>query len=161
VSKIKKVITGAGVAIFAIIALFVGMYDVASDSIQFDLRIIGESIYEAQAKSGKWPAQIADLEGTAYLRMPYRRGGLEKGTYVMVWQQDLDPKPAANRDRVLAYSNGGLLPWLGLVWACRGDLRTERITKGEILALQELPSSAQEEGHQDWSRDPGKVAKPH
>ena len=69
-SKIKKVITGAGVAIFAVIALFIGMYDVASDSIQFDLRIIGESIYEAQAKSGKWPTQIADLEGTAYLRRP-------------------------------------------------------------------------------------------
>ena len=52
-------------------------------------------------------------------------------TFVIVWQQDLDPKPAANRDRVLAYSNGGLLPWLGLVRACRGDLRTERLTKGE------------------------------
>jgi hypothetical protein len=135
-SKIKKVIAGAGVAIFAIVALFFGMYGVASDSIQFDLRIIGESIYEAQAKSGKWPAQIADLEGTAYLRMPYRKGQLERGTLVVVWQEDLDPKPAANRDRVLAYSNGGLLPWLGLVWACRGDLRTERLTRGEILALQ-------------------------
>jgi hypothetical protein len=58
VSKIKKFITGAGVAIFAIIALFVGMYDVASDSIQFDLRIIGESIYEAHAKSGNGPRRL-------------------------------------------------------------------------------------------------------
>jgi hypothetical protein len=65
VSKIKKVVAGAGVAVFAIVALFFGMYGVASDSIEFDLRIIGESIYEAQAKSGKWPAQISDLEGTA------------------------------------------------------------------------------------------------
>ena len=69
--------------------------------------------------------------------MPYRKGGLEMGADLRhVWQQDLDPKPAANRDQVLAYSNGGLLPRLGLVRACRGDLRTERLTKGEILALQ-------------------------
>ena len=36
----------------------------------------------------------------------------------MVWQQDLDPKPAANRDRVLAYSNGACCRgwvWFGLV----------------------------------------------
>jgi hypothetical protein len=59
------------------------------------------------------------------VRMPYRKGGL--GTFVIVWQQDLDPKRAANRDQVLAYSNGGLLPWLGR--ACRGDLRTERLKK--------------------------------
>ena len=135
-SKIKKVIAGVGVAIFAMVALFFGMYGVASDSIQFDLRIIGESIYEAQAKSGNWPAQITDLEGTAYLRMPYRKGELERETFVVVWQQDLDPNPAANRDRVLAYSNGGLLPWLGLVWGCRGDLRTERLAREEILALR-------------------------
>jgi hypothetical protein len=136
VSKIKKVAAAAGVAIFAIVALFIGMYDVASDSIQFDLRILGESIYEAQAKSGKWPAQIADLEGTAYLRMPYRKGQLERGTLVVLWQQDLDPNPAANRVRVLAYSNGGLLPWLGLVWGCRGDLRIERLAREEVLALR-------------------------
>jgi len=113
------------------------MYGVASDSIQFDLKIIGESIYEAQAKSGKWPTQIADLEGTAYLRMPYRKGVLERRTFVVVWQQDLDLKPDANGDRVLAYSNGGLLAWLGLVWGCRGDLHTERLAREEIIRLSE------------------------
>ena len=121
---------------FAIGALLFGMYGVAVDSIQFDLKIIGESIYEGRSKSGKWPAQIADLEGTAYLRMPYRKGVLERGTFVVVWQQDLDPNPAANHSRVLAYSNGGLLAWLGLVWGCRGDLRTERLGRDEILALR-------------------------
>jgi hypothetical protein len=135
--KIKKAVAGAGVAIFAIVALFIGMYGVASDSIQFDLKIIGESIYEAQAKSGKWPTQIADLEGTAYLRMPYRKGVLERRTFVVVWQQDLDLKPEANGDRVLAYSNGGLLAWLGLVWGCRGDLHTERLAREEIIRLSE------------------------
>lgn len=134
--KIKKIVAGAGAAIFAIVALFFGMYNVASDSIQFDLKIIGESIYEAQAKSGKWPAQIADLEGTAYLRMPYRKEVLERGTFVVVWQQDLDPNVAANHARVLAYSNGGVLAWLGLVWGCRGDLRTERLGREEIHALR-------------------------
>jgi hypothetical protein len=132
----KKVLALAGALLFAIVALFVGMYSVAVDSIYFDLKIIGESIYEAQARSGKWPAQIADLEGTAYLRMPYRKDVLERKTFVVVWQQDLDRNPTANRARVLAYSNGGLLAWLGLVWGCRGDLRIERLGREEMLALR-------------------------
>jgi hypothetical protein len=37
--------------------------DIATKSIQFDLRKIGASVYEARWKSGQWPAQIADLEG--------------------------------------------------------------------------------------------------
>jgi hypothetical protein len=132
----KKVLALAGALLFAIVALFVGMYSVAVDSIYFDLKIIGESIYEAQARSGKWPAQIADLEGTAYLRMPYRKDVLERKTFVVVWQQDLDRNPTANRARVLAYSNGGLLAWLGLVWGCRGDLRIERLGREEMFALR-------------------------
>jgi hypothetical protein len=132
----RKLVAGAGGALFAVVALFVGMYSVATDSIYFDLKIIGESIYEAQARTGKWPAQISDLEGTAYLRMPYRKGVLERGTFVVLWQKDLDPNPAANGGRVLAYSNGGMLAWLGLVWGCRGDLRVERLAREEILAVR-------------------------
>jgi hypothetical protein len=112
-----------------------GQLDVAIQSIRFDLRMIGESVYEAHSRTGRWPAQIADLEGTAYLRMPYRRSVLEREVFVVLWQQDLDPDPQANRHRVLAYSNGGLLARLGLVWVCRGDLRVERISAEEARKL--------------------------
>jgi hypothetical protein len=68
--------------------------------------------------------------------MPYRKGALERGTFVVMWQQDLDSNPAANRARLLAYSDGGLLSWLGLVWGCRGDLQVERLAREEIVALR-------------------------
>jgi hypothetical protein len=108
-------------------AYLYGSTSVAIESIQFDLQKIGESIYQAHARTGKWPTRIADLEGTAYLQMPYRRAALEENVFTVVWQTDLDPNPAMNRDRILAYSNGGLLARLGFVWACRGDLRIERL----------------------------------
>ena len=130
--KILSVIAG----IAAVIVAFVyGQVDIATKSIQFDLRKIGESAYEARSKSGKWPAQIADLEGTEYLTMPHRRTMLEEGAFVVVWQQNLDPNPEANRNRVLAYDNKSLLSRFGRVWVCRGDLRIERISTKEMLAL--------------------------
>jgi hypothetical protein len=104
--------------------------------IQFDLRKIGESVYEAQSKTGKWPASIADLEGTEYLRMPYRREALDKGLFVVVWQQDLDVDPQVNKNRVLAYDNGSMFSRLGWVWVCRGDLRVERIGAEELHSLK-------------------------
>ena len=113
-----------------------GQTDVAVQSIRFDLTKIGESIYAARSRSGRWPSQISDLEGTEYLKMPFRKGMLERKVFVVVWQSDLDPDPAANRDRILAYSTGGLLGKLGFVWACRGDLSIKRIQKDEIAALQ-------------------------
>jgi len=113
-----------------------GPGDIAIDSIQFDLRTIGESVYEAHARSGLWPRRIGDLEGTAYLKMPYRRWELERGGFVVVWHEDLDSNPAGNRDRVLAYDNGSLFARLGIVWVCRGDLRVERIGRQELAALK-------------------------
>ena len=109
--------------------------DIATKSIRFELRKIGECVYEAHSKSGKWPAQIADLEGSEYLTMPHRRTMLEEGAFVVVWQQDLDPNPAANPNRVLAYDNRSLLSRFGKVWVCRGDLRIERMSEKEMLAL--------------------------
>ena len=119
-----------------------GTTDVAIDSIKFDLRKIGASIYQAHSKTGKWPSQIADLEGTEYLDMPYRRDGLAKGLFVIVWQRDLKTDPKQNRNRILAYSNGGLLARLGLIWACRGDLTVERVSSGELAS--ELASRPQQ-----------------
>ena len=118
-------------AVFVAVAFVYGQTSVAADSIRFDLGKIGSSIYEAHNKTGRWPAKVSDLDGTVYLSMPYRKGALENGVFVVVWQ-DLDPNPAANRDRILAYSNGGLLARVGLIWACRGDLRVERIRREDI-----------------------------
>ena len=82
-----KILSAALVFAAAAIAFVYAQIDIAIKSIQFDLRKIGESVYEARSKSGKWPAQIADLEGTEYLRMPYRRTMLEEGRFVMVWNR--------------------------------------------------------------------------
>jgi hypothetical protein len=119
----------------AAIAFFYAQVEIATQSIQFDLRKIGESVYEAHSRSGRWPARIADLAETSYLKMPHRRTVLEDGLFVVVWQQDLDPNPAANRNQVLAYDNGSLLARLGMVWACRGDLRVERLRPEEVRLL--------------------------
>jgi len=125
------------VSIFAaiVIAFLYGQISVATKSIQFDLRKIGESLYEAHSKNGKWPAEIADLEGTEYLKMPHRKALLENGLFVVVWQQDLDPNPEVNRNRVLAYDNGSLLSRLGSVLVCRGDLRIERMRAEDLRPL--------------------------
>jgi hypothetical protein len=122
------------IAVLAV-AFVVTQVDIATKSIQFDLRKIGESVYEAHSKSGKWPARIADLEETEYLKMPHRRTMLDKGVFVVVWREDLDPNPAANANRVLAYDNSSLLSRFGRVWVCRGDLRIERMGAKEMRAL--------------------------
>lgn len=134
-SRRGKILSVVLAVVTVAVAFAYAQIDIATKSIRFDLRKIGESVYEARSKSGKWPAQIADLEGTEYLKMPHRRAMLEDGFFIVLWQQDLDPDPEANRDRVLAYDNGSLLSRLGRVWACRGDLRVERIGAAEVPAL--------------------------
>ena len=113
-----------------------GTTSVAIDSIKFDLRKIGESVYEAHSKTGRWPASIGDLEGTEYLQMFYRREGLERGLYIVDWQPDLEANPQANKNRILAYDNGSLFAKLGWVYACRGDLSVERLGSHEMHALR-------------------------
>lgn len=89
-SRKGKILSAVAVFIVVAAGFVYGQVSVATQSIQFDLRKIGESVYEAHSKSGKWPAQIADLEGTEYLGMPHRRALLEQGLFVVVWQKDLD-----------------------------------------------------------------------
>ncbi len=127
---LSSLIFGAAATAFVFVQV-----DIAVKSIQFDLRKIGESIYEAHSNNGKWPMHIADLDGTAYLRMPHRKTMLDDGVFVVVWQADLDPHPQANANRILAYDNGSMLSRLGVVWACRGDLRIERI-RDQAAALK-------------------------
>jgi len=109
--------------------------DIAATSIQFDLTSIGRSVYEAHARNGKWPERVEDLAGTEYLNMPHRKSILDRGQFVIVWQQKLDPNPDANRDRVLAFDNASLLSRFGRVWVCRGDLRVERLDADELNEL--------------------------
>jgi hypothetical protein len=123
-------------ALIAGLALTAGSANVASQSIQFDLRTIGESIYEAHTRTGRWPARVDDLEGTAYLRLPYRRDLLERDAFVVVWQPDLTPDRVANRDRILAYDNTSVFARLGWIWACRGDLSIDRISTRDAAALR-------------------------
>ena len=126
----------AVLVVVGVAAAFVfGQVDVATKSIHFDLTKIGQSIYEARSRSGRWPTQIEDLEDTEYLRMPSRKAMLEDEVFVVVWQQDLDPNPLANRHRVLAYDNGSLFSRLGWIWVCRGDLRIERMSARQIAEL--------------------------
>ena len=117
------------------IAFVYAQVDIAIEAIRFDLNLIGRSVYQAHARNGKWPSRLEDLSGTAYLELPYRRELLEEGRYVVVGAQDLDPDPAKNRSRVLAYDNGSLFSRFGRAWACRGDLRVEYMDAGELRAL--------------------------
>lgn len=132
--KTKELIKAIGVGVAIGIAFACAQVDTAIKSIHFDLRKIGDSVYQAHARTGRWPAGISDLEGTAYLSMPYRKGFLENGHFVIIWHQDLDPNPAANRDRILAYDNGSLFSKLGWISVCRGDLTIQRMSFNEILA---------------------------
>lgn len=135
-SRTGKLLSAALVVVGVAAAFVFGQVDVATRSIHFDLTKIGQSIYEARSRSGRWPAQIEDLEDTEYLRMPYRRAMLENGVFVVVWQQDLELDPPANRHRVLAYDNGSLFSRLGWIWVCRGDLRIERMSAEQVAELQ-------------------------
>jgi len=134
-SRTRKILSVLLVVTVGALAFLYGQSEVAISSIKFDLRKIGESVYEAHSKTGKWPARIEDLEGTEYLRMPYRRSMLENGAFIVVWRQDLDPDPPANKDRILAYDNRSLFSRLGWVWACRGDLSIERIDAESVRRL--------------------------
>jgi hypothetical protein len=132
----RKVLSTALIVAGLAGAVAVGVANGARKSIQFDLRVIGQSIYEAHEATGRWPARVADLEGTAYLKMPYRRDFLEQGIYVVVWHQDLSADRAANRHRILAYDGTSRFARLGWIWACRGDLSIDRITNRDVSALK-------------------------
>jgi hypothetical protein len=135
VPRKRKIVSAVLVVLIVVLGFGYGQLQVATQSIHFDLRTIGLSIYEAHSRNGRWPFDIDDLDGTEYLRLPYRKALLENRNFVIVWQQDLDPKPDANRDRVLAYDNTSLLSRFGSVWVCRGDLRIDYMAAGELRAL--------------------------
>ena len=104
----RKILVGLVVFSAVVITFAYAQVDLAMQTIQFELSRIGKSVLEARNKDGKWPANIEDLEGTEYFKMPYRKEMLEKGLFVVVTQRD-DLNPEGDRSRVLAYDNGSLL----------------------------------------------------
>lgn len=107
-------------------------------SVEFDLRAIGESVYDACAKNGMPPQRLTDLAGTKYLNMPFRQKMLDEQRYVIVRHDNLDASPAANRDRILAYDNTTILSRFGRVWACRGDLQIVRVNRADVSRLPRI-----------------------
>lgn len=126
------------VVLIVVTGLALGHLRTVRGSVEFDLRTIGESVYEARARTGRSPRQLADLQGTKYLNMPYRQKMLEEQRYVIVRHDDLEASPAANRDRILAYDNTTLLSRFGRVWVCRGDLRIERVNRADVVRLPRI-----------------------
>lgn len=121
----RRLIVGAAALLLVGGAFLYAQAEIAGRSVRFDLHLIGASIYEAQSRHGAWPAGLEDLDGTEYLRMPYRKAMLEERRFVVVWHHDLSPEPAENANRVLAYDNHSLMSRFGWVLVCRGDLRVE------------------------------------
>ncbi|MEW5978318.1 MAG: hypothetical protein AB1898_21185 [Acidobacteriota bacterium] len=134
--KRKVVVVLLGLLTVAL-AFGYAQFEVASRSIRFDLRLIGESVYEAHARKGQWPTCLEDLAETRYLKLPYRKAMLQEGHYSLVWNRNLAPNPENNSHRVLAYCRyqRGPLSWFGRVWVCRGDLRVESIRLSELQRL--------------------------
>lgn len=128
------VLITAGLAV----AFVVAQLATVKRSVEFDLAAIGRSVYEAQTKTGFWPRRLADLEGTEYLRMPHRKAMLEDARYVIVRHDQLDLRPEANHDRILAYDNSTVLSRFGRVWVCRGNLRIEKVDRADVDRLPRL-----------------------
>lgn len=105
-----------------------GVSDVAHDAVRLHLTLTASSIYEYQALQGRWPTKCDDLTRTSLpAASPYWRYELDEGLIVIVWHQDLKPKPADNADRILAYYAKGTISEGGRQWVCWGDLRTDYV----------------------------------
>jgi hypothetical protein len=125
----------AGVAFVVALLFFSGTTQVADESLKYELNALGQSIYEYHAATGQWPSRPDDLARTSLpLRLHYWRSGLENGSIVIVFHDNLKPDPRENSSVVLAYHNKGLRAWLGRQWVCWGDLRTEYISTTRLNA---------------------------
>jgi hypothetical protein len=123
---ILAVVVGAvAIALVAIRGPYSGVQDVAHEAVRLHLNLIGSSIYEYHAATGKWPTQIDDLE---------RRSWFVNDAMVIVWHKDLKPDPKDNARQILAYHDKGLIAEGGHKWVCWGDLRTEYIKTVDLQA---------------------------
>lgn len=130
-----------GVVLVVVMLFFSGITQVANEALQYQLRAIGQSIYEYHASTGQWPAAIDDLQNTSLgLRLRYWKPTIENGSIVVVWHDKLKPDPRDNAGVVLVYHNKGLLAEMGHQWVCWGDLRTEYISSKQLrTALSATP----------------------
>ena len=125
-----------GAMIFVLVLLFSsGTTQVADEAVVYELKAIGQSIYEYHETMGQWPRNIDDLNRTSLpVRVRYWKPSIESGSFVVVWNQHLNPNPQDNRDAVLAYHNRGTLAMFGHQWVCWGDLRTEYVSSKTLHA---------------------------
>ena len=122
-------------AVYLGFLLFSGPTQVGHESLQYQLKAIGESIYEYHTQTGQWPQNIDDLGRTSLAaQLRYWKQALDSGSIVVVWHDHLNPNPAENRDKVLAYHNKGTLAMMGQQWVCWGDLRTEYVDSKRLQA---------------------------
>src|SRR4051812_47622220 len=89
---------GAGlVALFVISGMFQGAAEVGHQAIPLHLKLLGDSVYEFRAKTGRWSAGAEDLAATSLPQQsPLWRHLLDNGVIVVIWHQDLKPEPADN-----------------------------------------------------------------
>jgi hypothetical protein len=106
---------------------------IAHQSMQIQLKLFGEAMYEFHAKTGRWPANLDDLAKTSLPAKSYVWRETAS-TIVFLWPQDLKPDRQDNGNVLLAYWKGGWFNRVGRVWACWGDLRTEHMREGDLRA---------------------------
>ena len=133
----KGICAAATVAIVTALVLtfpqLSGLHDVAHESTQLHLHLIGSSIYEYHSRTGKWPTQIDDLVKTSLPpQSPHWKQKLDDEVDVIVWHKTLKPDPKDNAGHLLVYHNKGLISMRGKSWVCRGDLRTEYIETDDL-----------------------------
>jgi hypothetical protein len=132
----RALVAGAiAIAVVAIRGPFSGTQDVAHEAVRLHLNLIGSSIYEYRAATGKWPTQIDDLEKTSLpAKSPYWRSWFVNDVMVVVWHKSLNPDPKDNARHILVYHDKGLIAAGGHKWVCWGDLRTEYIKTEDLQA---------------------------
>jgi hypothetical protein len=107
--------------------------NIAHQSMQIQLKLFGEAMYEFHANTGRWPANLDDLAKTSLPAKSYIWRETAS-TIVFLWPQDLNPDRQDNGNILLAYWKGGWFNRLGRVWVCWGDLRTQHLPERQLRA---------------------------
>jgi hypothetical protein len=130
------VIAGAiAIALVVLRGPLSGVDDVAHEAVRLHLNLVGSSIYEYHATTGKWPIQTDDLAKTSLpAKSPYWRSWFVNDAFVIVWHKTLTPDPKDNAGDILVYHDKGLIAERGQSWVCWGDLRTEYIKTEDLRA---------------------------
>ena len=135
-SLIRSIIIAAVVVLIAFGVFIYNATDISHQAVSIRLKLLCEGIYEYRAATGHWPAQTADLAGTAMAaRMRFWDDDIRSGRVVVLWPQGWPPNPQDNADKILAYYNKGLISEFGKQWVCWGDLRTEYVSTEKLQAL--------------------------